>query len=309
VNAFLRARSLRLGKAFLFAAFVLSPLAYYATYRQIGMAHPSAGFWKQWFALGSWPAGPAWFLWLLLAFDLLAAGLFRFVPQRTEALAKAFRNCRPSRLFVLLTLLSTVCFTPMALHFGSMSWSTFGPFSVQTSRIFHYLAYFIAGLLLGAAGLESSVLHSGSALARRWWAWLAASLVSFLLMVGLALAAMREPPSVLWGAIVSFTFCLSCATATFAVLAVFLRFVNGKGRVWEALGGASFGVYIVHYAFVSWIQYWLVPSAIPAIAKAAVVTSGALLLSLGLVHGWKRLMSNSRNSVGTGSLQDEMTTH
>ncbi len=304
VNAFLRDRSLRLGKAFLFAAFVFSPLAYYATYKQISIAHPSVGFWKQWFALGSWPAGPSWFLWLLLAFDLLAAGLLRFLARRTEALARAVRNYRPSILFVLLTLFSTVCFTPMALHFGSMSWSTFGPFSVQTSRIFHYLAYFIAGLLLGAAGLESSILHSGSLLARRWWPWLAGSIVSFLLMVGLALAAMRQPPSILWGVIVSFAFCISCATSTFAVFAVFLRFVNSNNRVWEALGGAAFGVYILHYAFVSWIQYWLVPIAIPAIAKATVATSGALLLSLGLVHAWKRLTPKSSNSVGTRSLQD-----
>jgi hypothetical protein len=221
VNAFLRARSLRLGKAFLFAAFVLSPLAYYATYRQIGIAHPSAGFWKQWFELGSWPAGPAWFLWLLLAFDLLAAGLFRFVPERTEALATAIKNYRPANFFVLLTLFSTACFAPMALHFGSMSWSTFGPFSVQTSRIFHYLAYFIAGFLLGATGLEGSVLHSGSLLARRWWTWLAASVGSFLLMVSRALIAMRQPPSTLLGVIVSFAFCISCATSTLAVLASF----------------------------------------------------------------------------------------
>jgi len=303
VNAFLRDRSLRLGKAFLFAAFAISPLAYYATYKQIGIAHPSAGFWKQWFELGSWPAGPAWFLWLLLTFDLLAAGLFRFVPERTEALATAIKNYRPAILFVLLTLFSTTCFAPMALHFGSMSWSTFGPFSVQTSRIFHYLAYFIAGLLLGAAGLESSVLHSGSVLARRWWTWLAASLVSFLLMVGLALAAMRQPPSTFWGVIVSFAFCLSCSTSTFAVLAFFVRFVNGNSRVWDALGGAAFGVYILHYAFVTWIQYWLVPVGIPAIAKATLVTSGAMLLSLGVVHAWKRLMPKAPNTVWTRPLQ------
>jgi hypothetical protein len=182
VNAFLRDRSLRLGKAFLFAAFVISPLAYYATYKQISITNPSVGFWKEWSHLGSWPAGPAWFLWVLLAFDLIAAGLFRFAPQSTRTVVLLTNRFRPATLFLLLTAFSAACFTPMALHFGSMSWSTYGPFSVQTSRIFHYFAYFMAGLLLGAAGLKTSILQSGSLLARRWWLWIAGCLLSFVLM-------------------------------------------------------------------------------------------------------------------------------
>ena len=108
VRTFLRERTVRLGTAFLFAAFAIAPLAYYATYRQIGMTHPSIGFWKQWFELGSWPAGPAWFLWLLLAFDLLAAGISRFIPRSLEALAAHIKGDRPALIFVLLTATSEV---------------------------------------------------------------------------------------------------------------------------------------------------------------------------------------------------------
>ncbi len=74
----------------------------------------------------------------------------------------------------------------------------------------------------------------------------------------------------------SFAFCISCATSTLAVFAVFLRFVNGNNRVWEALGGAAFGVYVLHYAFVSWFQFWLVPIAIPARASLRQLARAAL---------------------------------
>jgi len=95
-----RKSTVRLGTAFLFGVFAIAPLAYYATYKQIGMANPSAGFWKRWFELGSWPAGPAWFLWLLLGFDLLAAGVSRVIPQRLEALAARIKGDRPALIFV-----------------------------------------------------------------------------------------------------------------------------------------------------------------------------------------------------------------
>jgi len=126
--------------------------------------------------------------------------------------------------------------------------------------------------------------------ARRWWLWLAAALFTFFLMVGVAIAAMRQPAaSSMWGVAVAVGFCFSCAASTFAVLAVFSRLVKGEGRVWKLLGDSAFGIYLVHYTFVTWLQYWLLPIKISAIPKGTMVASGALLLSLGFVQAWKKL--------------------
>src|SRR5215471_13408487 len=66
----------RLGLPFLISVALLAPLAYFPAYLQVA-SHPSLNaFREQWRSLGIWPAGPAWFLWILLAFDCLAAGLF-----------------------------------------------------------------------------------------------------------------------------------------------------------------------------------------------------------------------------------------
>jgi fucose 4-O-acetylase-like acetyltransferase len=123
---FLRGRAMRLGLPFLFAAFAIAPLAYYATYRQISAVHPSSGFWEQWLHLDVWPAGPAWFLWLLLTFDLFATGLYAVLPTPLEAIGARLKADRPVWMFLGLTALSMACFAPMVLHFGSMSWSSFG---------------------------------------------------------------------------------------------------------------------------------------------------------------------------------------
>src|SRR5215813_8800103 len=70
IGNFLSDRMLRLGLPFLAAATIVAPLAYYPTYLQIG--HQGVGsFWEQWISLGIWPAGPAWFVWVLLAFDFI----------------------------------------------------------------------------------------------------------------------------------------------------------------------------------------------------------------------------------------------
>src|SRR5262249_15303375 len=83
MGGFLRDRALRLGIPFLGASAIVAPLAYYPAYLQIGQQGVS-GFVHQWLSLGIWPAGPAWFVWLLLAFDCIAAALYFFSPKWAE---------------------------------------------------------------------------------------------------------------------------------------------------------------------------------------------------------------------------------
>ena len=112
---FLRDRALRLGLPFVAAAAVVAPLAYYPTFLQSGAAGGFTGFWKQWLSLGNWPSGPAWFVWVLLAFDAIVAGLFLLLPNWGEIVGRISSGAdrRPVLFFVMLLLLSGVVYVPL----------------------------------------------------------------------------------------------------------------------------------------------------------------------------------------------------
>jgi surface polysaccharide O-acyltransferase-like enzyme len=66
---------------------------------------------------------------------------------------------------------------------------------------------------------------------------------------------------------------------TFAVPALFLRFSDSRWSLLDALRPSAYGIYLVHYVFVLWLQYILFDYPLPAIVKFAIVFIGTLLLS------------------------------
>src|SRR5215469_6379957 len=163
--AFLRDRMRRLGLPFVFAAVIIAPLAYYPSYLLTG-AHGVGGYVHDWFSFGDWPTGPAWFIWLLLAFDLCAGALHTLAPNFGDILGRRAANARehPTRLFLLLVAASLAAFIPMTAIFGPAKWTSVGPFQFQTARLFHYAVYFFAGIGVGAYDIESGLLASDGVL-------------------------------------------------------------------------------------------------------------------------------------------------
>ena len=297
-GTFLRDRARRLGIPFVFAAAVVAPLAYYPAYLQTG-GSGLAGFGRQWLALGNWPAGPAWFLWVLLAFDAVAAGLFLLAPRWGDRLGRLAAGARerPARFFGLLVAVSAVAYIPMEILVNPFVWASFGPFFVQTSRVLHYAVYFFAGVGVGAYGLERGLLAVDGKLARRWLRWSVASVVAFgaaLAVIIAALSAAAHPPVPRSLEIAGdLGFVLSCAASGFAFLALFGRFAR-RTRVFDSLRDNAFGIYILHYAFVSWLQYALLPAGLSGFLKATAVTLGALALSWGTTAALRRIPAVAR---------------
>ena len=282
--SFLRDRARRLGLPFLGAAAIVAPLAYYPTYLQSGAGGGLAGYWQQWRALGNWPGGPAWFVWVLLAFDGIAAGLFLLLPKWAEILGRVTSSAqgRPVLFFLCLALFSGAVYVPVAVAVTPFTWSTWGPFTFQTSRGLHYLVYFLVGVGVGAYGLGRGLLARDGKLARRWWLWCAASLVAFAVATGVGLAAMTvHLGSRGWEIAGDAAFALSCAASSFAFLALFVRFAKKRNRILDSLTENAYGMYLVHYAFVSWLQLALLKTKLPGFAKGTLVFTVAALLSWG----------------------------
>jgi peptidoglycan/LPS O-acetylase OafA/YrhL len=288
---FVTDRIRRLGIPFVVAAALLAPLAYLPAYLQTGAAFRLADFAKTWVSLPHWPSGPAWFLWMLLAFDFLSAAITRLAPTWGGALGSFFvRFKRPAAFFWLLVAVSVCAYVPLAVGFDPGSWASLGPFSFQVSRPLHYAVYFFAGVGLGAGGLADGLLALGGKLARRWALWAMSSVGAFLLTVTFFLFALSRGASSgkgLW-AMVDVSFALSCAASSFALLAVFVRFAR-RGPIGDSLAANAYGMYITHYPYVSWLQYALLSSALPGAAKGTMVFLGAVALSWLSTAGLRRI--------------------
>jgi surface polysaccharide O-acyltransferase-like enzyme len=275
-------RTLRLGIPFLCAAAIIAPLAYYPAYLQIGN-HGVTGFAHQWLSLGAWPAGPAWFVWLLLAFDFVAAELYFSKPNWAEVAGRFFArfSTKPVKFLGCLIVISAALYIPMAIKFNPLAWTQFGPFTFQTSRVLHYLVYFLMGISVGAYGIERGILASGGKLARRWLLWTIAAILVFLATSAfvIMLIATSKGTSASWRAIGDLVFTITCATTSMAMLAVFVRFAKKSRRIFDSLRDNAYGIYLVHYAFVSWLQYAMLKSHLSGFAKATVVFSSAVALS------------------------------
>ena len=282
VGTFLRERAVRLGIPFLLAAAVVAPLAYYPTYLQIGQ-HGVGGFAHQWLSLGSWPAGPAWFVWLLLAFDVVAAGLYLTAPKWADVAGCFFARFtnKPYRFLGYLVGISAAVYIPLAVKFNPITWTQFGPFAFQTSRLLHYFIYFLIGIAVGAYGIENGILARGSKLARRWWFWAIAAIVVFLASSAFVIALLTSPKaaSPLWQAIADLVFTVTCATTSVAMLALFVRFAKTPRWIFDSLRDNAYGIYLLHYAFVSWLQYALLKAHLSGFAKLTIVFSSAFALS------------------------------
>ena len=134
--------AVRAGRHFSCAARLLSRLS-----QRLPSTPASNAYWQHWLALPFWPCGPQWFLGQLLAFNVLAAAMHRFVPGWDQRLVRlvAFVGGNPVRFFVVLVTISALAYVPLVLAYSPFAWVNIGPISFQLSRPLHYLVYFLAG--------------------------------------------------------------------------------------------------------------------------------------------------------------------
>lgn len=295
---FLADRVLRIGVPFAVVVALLMPVALYPTYLQTAADPGVAAYWRHWLALPLWPSGPMWFLWLLLVGDIAAAGLYCVMNRRREALPllSLWARARPARFLAAFVLLSAVAYVPLALAFGPSDWAQFGPFSFQESRPLHYALYFFAGVAIGACGIERGLLTPDGKLMRNWPYWLIAAPVLLLLWMALTSLTLAAGEGASWSlrALADLSFVLACFANCFGALALAIRFLRTRSPLFDSLTNNAYGMYLVHYVFIVWLQYALLAANLPAIVKAACVYGGTLLLSWSAVAALRRVRPVAR---------------
>jgi peptidoglycan/LPS O-acetylase OafA/YrhL len=292
---FLRDRAWRLGVPYLVSVVVLMPVAYYPTFLRYHLPGTTdfnfLHFWWHTLTIGPWPSGPAWFLWVLLALDAMAAAVWLVAPRIIQALGQLIFSVRhrPMTAFVVFLIVSTAAYMPMHQGFGDTDWLELGrfPLPIQTSRILLYIAYFFAGVGVGAISLRSGLLAENGELARRWPVWLAFALVFYISILVLVYAhhnwvADFDSPPLLWQVGYGLAFATFSAAMAFVVPAIFLRFAGSGWRLLGALQPSAYGVYLLHYIFIIWLQYAVYDYSLSAGVKFAIVFAGTLAMSWAL---------------------------
>jgi peptidoglycan/LPS O-acetylase OafA/YrhL len=289
---FLGSRAFRLGVPFLISILVLMPIAYYPTFLRYHLPGTTDfnffHFWWHTLTIGPWPSGPAWFLWVLLALDAIAAAIWSLAPRAIERLGKLINalRYRPGFAFAAFLMFSILVYLPMHLMFGDTSWLEPGgfPLPIQTSRILLYTGYFLIGVGVGATDLRAGLLAQNGELASRWKVWLSFALLFYGAILLLVYAhhnwiANFNSPPLSWRTEYGLAFAMFSAAMTFAVPAFYLRFAKSSLRLLDALRASAYGIFLVHYIFIIWLQYALYGPPLPAFAKFAIVFTGTLSLS------------------------------
>ncbi len=294
--AFLRDRVLRLGLPYAFGIAVVIPLAVYPTYRLTASDPGIAAYWHSLRALPFWPNGPLWFLWQLLALNFIAAGLRFVAPDAIPALGRwsAAADKNLVRYFGALLAASALGYVPLAIAFTPWAWSNSGVFAVQFCRPLLYAVYFFAGIGIGAAGIERNLIAVGGVLARRWIYALAVALAALFLWMGLTALTMQRGVSLGVEIVADLSFVPACAAGCFFLIAVCLRFATGTSQLLGYLSANAYGLYLVHYAFIVWLQYALLSAPLFAIVKAGLVFTGTLILSLATTFAVQRIPWGAR---------------
>jgi surface polysaccharide O-acyltransferase-like enzyme len=304
---FLRDRAWRLGVPFLVSVFVLMPVAYYPTFLRYHLPGTTdfsfLHFWWHTLTVGPWPSGPAWFLWVLLALDVMAAAVWSMAPHAIPALGQlifALRD-RPIKTFVIFLIVSIATYLPMHLAFGDITWLELGrfPLPIQTSRILLYTGYFFAGVAVGAVSLRLGLLAEEGELAKRWPVWLGFALVFYVAILVMVYAhhnwvADFDSPPLLWKLGYGLAFAAYSAAMAFAVTAIFLRFAKSSWRLLDALQPSAYGIYLLHYIFIIWLQYTVYETSFPAFVKFAIVLSGTFSMSWALTAMLRKIPAVAR---------------
>jgi peptidoglycan/LPS O-acetylase OafA/YrhL len=293
-------RLLRLGLPFVIAAFTIMPIAYYAIElrQNPGVSFPA--FWWKTITVGPWPGGPFWFIWVLLAFDLVASQLYQVSPRLLDPInrlsVQAFE--RPARFFLFMLAVTAIIYIPARMYFGPGRWFTFGPFDVQAGRVLFYASYFFIGAAIGSANFGRGLLSTDGRLAKTSWIWAIVALVPYGLMWILIYIKREILGNPVWlpdwyEASYGLFFVAFIAALLFAILGFFL----GSKRPWlllDRMQGDAYGIFLVHYPIVLWLQYWLFDYDLPAIVKALVAFVLTVVLSWAVTAALRQIPGATR---------------
>jgi len=275
VGRFLGDRMKRLGIPFVISATLLSPIAHYPSWLLSDSAS-QGGSLSRFFTTDGGNAGPAWFIWVLLAFCTLVAILYQCIPNLMKKLSWSAESA--GSLVVVFLAVSLMTTVPVHLFITTEDWFRLaGPLYLPASRCLLYLAWFLLGVALGSGNLERSLSRENL---RLWPLWLIFGALGYLMHGTLSTGKyLSDTPPWVMKLILAMAFCFCCTFTNLGAFGLARTFFRTHWPPADHFSGNAYGVYIFHYGFVIWVQFILLTQPMPAAVKFLITFSVALMAS------------------------------
>ena len=293
---FILDRMYRLFIPFLFLGTLFMLIAHFPSYY---VAHGHTGitaYVLDFFTVEQWPVGPPWFIWVLFVFNVVFALISPVLQSYSRQIAKGvdILGKHPVWAVFLLLAVTWVLYVPVAYTAGPGTWTGWGPFDFQVSRIALYFGYFMTGVCIGYTRFNEGLFSAKSVLVKYWWLWglFAVGIYTVLTILSGSLGAMFRQGTIsefqAW--MIYYTLYVgSCVLSCVACITLFRRFAKHEVSWWRSLSDNAYLIYLIHYIFVIWIQFLLRDAGIPALVKFFITFSGALGLSWVTAVGMRKI--------------------
>lgn len=290
---FLVDRIKRLGIPFIIGVSLLIPIAYFPSFYLINHSFNISEFIKDFVQKQQWPVGPPWFIWILLLFNVVAV----IIPSKFYTLIfniASQLSKKPARFFIVIFIFVSLAFIPISLWVGQYKWTGFGPFDFQVNRILLYFVFFIFGTCVGSGDWENHFFTNNKFLNKPWQFWIILCLFSYLLVelftynIWNIVRAGKLDVNLAW-AIFDLIFVVSCISSSLAFISIFKQNIYKQYNLWTNLSANAFGIYLIHYIFITWLQFALLNVLLPVFIKFLIVFLVTLFISWTIINFARKL--------------------
>jgi glucans biosynthesis protein C len=266
-------RAKRLGIPFIISVFLLAPLAYYPSWLLSNESY-GGSYLHRFFTSDGWASGPAWFIWVLLAYGAVVALAYRLTPDLIKKLS--WRAASPGNLVMVFLLASLAVTIPLRLFVEPGYWAHIaGPLYFHGWRFLLYFVWFLLGIALGSADPDRSLSRENL---KPWPLWLFLGGITYLAhgLVETQGAGLTNIPAWLISIIMTTLYCLCCTFTALAALGLARKFFHTARPLADSLTANAYGIYVFHYIFVIWMQFLLLGLYFPPWIKFVTVFLTAL---------------------------------
>lgn len=285
---FIKDRAMRLFFPFLIIGTIAMLIAYYPSYYVAHNNWNIIDYIIDFFTTEQWPVGPPWFIWVLFTFNILLSGIYVLLRNSLIKLADKFNSLenRPALFFTLFFILMWVLYVPIAYNIGAGTWTGYGPFDFQLSRILAYFGFFIFGVIVGKSDYINRLFSDKSRIIKQWKYWM---LFSILLYTAITInnesaflytlvTTNKVSEFSAWMIYYSF-YVACCVTSCIAFISIFRLFIKKSNSSWDSLSSNAYLIYLIHYIFIVWGQFLLLEVNLHAAIKFLLVFSFSLFAS------------------------------